>query len=83
VALSQKFIGIVVEYLGVNSDKVVHEASAKDNLGADSLDLVELIMALEEAYGIEIEDEETEYLKNIGELHALVERKAAAKGAPA
>jgi acyl carrier protein len=58
---------VVVEQLGVAEAEVTREASFVDDLGADSLDTVELVMALEEAFGIEIPDEDAEKIKTIGD----------------
>jgi acyl carrier protein len=58
---------IIVEQLGVSENEVVPEAKFIDDLGADSLDLVELVMALEEEYGIEISDEEAEGILTVGD----------------
>ena len=60
-----KVIDIIVEQLSVEKDKVVPGASFVDDLGADSLDLVELIMAMEEAFGIEIPDEVAEKITTV------------------
>lgn len=59
---------IVVEQIGVEEDKVTMEASFLDDLGADSLDIVELIMALEEEFDIEIADEEAEKMSSIQDV---------------
>lgn len=56
---------IVVEQLGVDEDQVTAEASFTDDLGADSLDTVELVMALEQEFGVEIPDEDAEKISNI------------------
>ena len=58
---------IVVENLEVEADKVTEAASFIDDLGADSLDLVELVMAFEEEFGVEIEDEDQENIRTVGD----------------
>jgi acyl carrier protein len=58
---------IIVEQLGVEEEKVTMEANFRDNLEADSLDLVELIMAFEEEFGGEISDEEAQQITTVGE----------------
>ena len=58
---------IVVEHLGVDAEKVTEQASFIDDLGADSLDLVELVMALEEEFDCEIPDEEAEKINTVGD----------------
>ncbi|MDY6856415.1 MAG: acyl carrier protein [Thermodesulfobacteriota bacterium] len=62
-----KIKGIISEQLGIDEEEVVNEASFVDDLGADSLDLVELIMALEEEFGQEISDEEAEKILTVQE----------------
>jgi acyl carrier protein len=59
---------IIVEQLGVNENEVTPEAKFVDDLGADSLDLVELVMALEEEYNIEISDEDAEKILTVGDV---------------
>jgi acyl carrier protein len=61
-------IEIIVEQLGVSEEEVTLEASFIDDLGADSLDLVELIMAMEEEFGIEISDEDAEKIKTVQDV---------------
>ena len=58
---------IIVEQLGVDASEVTESASFIDDLGADSLDTVELVMAFEEEFGIEIPDEEAEKLQSVGD----------------
>ena len=65
MSAEEKVIDIIVEQLSVEKDKVVPGASFVDDLGADSLDLVELIMAMEEAFGIEIPDEVAEKITSV------------------
>lgn len=65
MAIEEKIKKIVAEKLSVEQDEVVPEASFVDDLGADSLDLVELIMAMEEAFDIEISDDEAEKLQTV------------------
>ena len=67
---------IVVEHLCVEADKVTDGASFIDDLGADSLDLVELIMAMEEEFGFEIADEEAEKLRTVGDVINFIKARA-------
>jgi acyl carrier protein len=76
----QKVKDIIVEQLGVAPEKVTPEASFIDDLGADSLDTVELVMALEEAFEIEIPDEAAEKMERVGDaIKYLKEHLEAAK----
>ncbi len=65
MAIDQKMVDIIVEQLSVEKDKVVPNASFVDDLGADSLDLVELIMAMEEEFDIEIPDDDAEKIVTV------------------
>tara|TARA_X000000950_G_scaffold133001_1_gene165756 strand:+ start:30740 stop:31003 length:264 start_codon:yes stop_codon:yes gene_type:complete len=65
---------IVVENLEVEADKVTEAASFIDDLGADSLDLVELVMAFEEEFGIEIEDEVQENIRTVGDAVSEIKK---------
>lgn len=64
---------IVVEHLGVEADKVNQEASFIDDLGADSLDIVELVMAFEEEFGVEIPDDAAENITTVGDATKYIE----------
>jgi acyl carrier protein len=78
VAMAEKSIeervkDIIVEQLGVNPDQVTPEAKFIEDLGADSLDTVELVMALEEEFGSEIPDEQAEKLQSVGDVIKYIE----------
>lgn len=77
--ISQKVKSIIAEQLGVKVEEVTDSASFVDDLGADSLDTVELVMALEEEFSIEIPDEDAEKMTNVGEAVRYLEEKAANK----
>jgi len=64
---------LIVEQLGVSREEVVTSASFVDDLGADSLDIVELVMSMEEAFNIEIPDDDAEKIQTIGDAVAYVE----------
>jgi len=72
----EKVKKIVAENLGVEEDKVVENASFVEDLGADSLDTVELVMALEEEFGIEIPDEQAEKILKVGDAVKFIETHA-------
>jgi acyl carrier protein len=76
VSTAEKVKGIIVEQLGVEEDEVTLEASFTDDLGADSLDIVELVMAFEEEFGIEIPDEEAEKISNVREAVEYIDKAA-------
>ncbi|MDZ7860074.1 MAG: acyl carrier protein [Candidatus Krumholzibacteriota bacterium] len=67
MALEDRVKKVIEEQLSVNQDQIKEEASFIDDLGADSLDTVELVMALEEEFGMEIPDEEAEKITKVGE----------------
>jgi acyl carrier protein len=66
---------IIVNELGVEPSKVTAEASFVEDLGADSLDTVELVMAFEEEFGIEIPDEDAEQMQTVGDAISYLEKK--------
>ncbi len=66
MALEQRVSDIIVEQLGASKEEIVPEASFIDDLGADSLDIVELVMAMEEAFDVEIPDEDADKIQTIG-----------------
>ncbi len=69
---------IVVEHLGVDESKVTPEASFIEDLGADSLDIVELVMAFEEEFGVEIPDDQVENITTVGMACSYIEKNAEA-----
>lgn len=80
MGLEERVAEIIAEQLGVAKDEVVPEASFIDDLGADSLDIVELVMAMEEEFDIEIPDDDAEKIQTIGDAIAYVRERAAAAG---
>jgi acyl carrier protein len=76
-AIADKMIDIIVEQLSVDKEKVVPKASFVDDLGADSLDQVELIMAMEEEFDVEIPDEDAEKIKTVQDAITYVEQHQA------
>ena len=75
MSLEEKVIKLVMEQLDVTQEKCVLEASFIDDLGADSLDLVELIMEMEEVFGVEIADEELEKIRTIKDVVDFLRKK--------
>jgi len=73
MSVGDKVKSIIVEQLGVDADEVTPEASFTDDLGADSLDIVELVMAFEEEFGIEIPDEDAEKISRVKEAVSYIE----------
>ena len=76
MALEERVTDIIVEHLNVSRDEVVPEASFVDDLGADSLDIVELVMAMEEEFDIEIPDEDAEKIQKVKDAVAYIESHA-------
>ena len=75
--LEARVTDLIVEQLGVSKDEVVPNASFIDDLGADSLDIVELVMSMEEEFDIEIPDEDAEKIQTIGDSIAYLQEKVA------
>ncbi|MBF0569615.1 MAG: acyl carrier protein [Candidatus Omnitrophica bacterium] len=75
MAVAEKVKSIIAEQLGVKIEEVKPEASFIDDLGADSLDTVELIMALEEEFNVEIPDEDAEKMTKVGDAIKYIESK--------
>ena len=75
-SVEEKVKHIIVEQLGVDEEEVKSEASVVDDLGADSLDVVELVMALEEEFGLEISDEDAEKLRTVKQAIEYIESNA-------
>lgn len=72
----EKVKEVVVDQLTVEEDDVNEDAAFVDDLGADSLDIVELVMALEEQFGVSIPDEQAESIKTVGDAVAFIEANA-------
>ena len=77
-SLEQKVRGIVADQLGVDLGEVRADASILDDLGADSLDVVEMVMSLEEAFDIEVPDEDVEEMRTVSDIERYVTRTVAA-----
>jgi acyl carrier protein len=76
MAIEERVKEIIVEQLGVNEEEVIPEASFIDDLGADSLDIVELVMAMEEEFDMEIPDEDAEKIQTIQDAINYIKQKA-------
>ena len=76
MAVAERVKSIIVEQLGVDEDEVTLDASFTDDLGADSLDIVELVMAFEEEFGIEITEEEADNISNVREAVDYIQNNA-------
>ena len=79
MAVKDKIKSIIVEQLGVDEEEVTEDASFVDDLGADSLDTVELVMALEEEFGLEIPDEDAEKITRVKEAIEYIDTHSKAK----
>ncbi len=78
-SVEERVIDIVGENLGVNKEQVTRQTSFHEDLGADSLDIVELVMELEEEFDITIPDDQAEKIKTVGEAIDYIEREQAKK----
>ena len=78
--IEEKVKDIIVEQLGVNPEQVTPTASFIEDLGADSLDIVELVMAFEEEFSVEVPDEDAEKLQTVGDVMKYIEEKASKQG---
>ncbi|MBN9064711.1 MAG: acyl carrier protein [Rhizobiales bacterium 65-9] len=76
--IAERVKKIVVEHLGVDAEKVTEKANFIDDLGADSLDTVELVMAFEEEFGVEIPDDAAEKIATVGDAISFLSSKATA-----
>ena len=76
MSVEEKVKNIIVEQLGVSADEVVPSASFVDDLGADSLDLVELVMVLEEEFGYEIPDEDAEKIQTVQDAISYIDSQS-------
>ena len=75
-SIEEKVKDIIVEQLGVNPEQVTPTASFIEDLGADSLDTVELVMAVEEEFGVEVPDEDAEKLQTVGDVVKYIEERS-------
>ena len=75
-SIEEKVKDIIVEQLGVNPEQVTSAASFIEDLGADSLDTVELVMAFEEEFGVEVPDEDAEKLQTVGDVVKYIEERS-------
>ena len=73
MSVADKVKGIIAEQLGVDAEEVTPDASFTDDLGADSLDIVELVMAFEDEFGIEIPDEDSEKIAKVKDVVSYIE----------
>src|SRR5205807_4924611 len=78
-SIEEKAKDIIVEQLGVNPEQVTPQASFIEDLGADSLDIVELVMAFEEEFSVEVPDEDAEKLQTVGDVIKYIQERAKPK----
>ncbi|TVQ99945.1 MAG: acyl carrier protein [Desulfovibrionales bacterium] len=77
MSMEEKVKKIIVDQLGVSADQVTPDAAFVDDLGADSLDLTELIMAMEEEFGVEIDDEDAQKMTKVKDALTYIQSKVA------
>ena len=78
MAVEERVSRLIVDQLGVSVEEIKPEVSFLDDLGADSLDIVELVMAMEEEFDIEIPDDDAEKIQKIGDAFAYIKEKVGA-----
>ena len=76
-AVEQKVVDIICDYLNLEADQVSLKSDLSNDLGADSLETVELTMALEQEFGVEIDDKEAEGIKSVGDIVEIIKKKVA------
>lgn len=75
MSAEKKIIQIIAEQLGINADEVIPDAALIEDMGADSLDIVELVMAMEEEFGMEIPDEDAEKIVTVQDIIDYVKKR--------
>ncbi|MDX1386685.1 MAG: acyl carrier protein [bacterium] len=75
MSAEKKIIQIIAEQLGINGDEVISDAALIEDMGADSLDIVELVMAMEEEFGMEIPDEDAEKIVTVQDIIDYVKKR--------
>ncbi|MEO8379763.1 MAG: acyl carrier protein [Acidobacteriota bacterium] len=83
MSVQDRVKAIIVEQLGVDAEEVAPDASFVEDLGADSLDTVELIMAFEEEFGVEISDDDAEKIRRVRDAIEYIDKRAGNAGKPA
>src|SRR5439155_26997612 len=78
-SIEEKVKDIIVEQLGVNTEQVTPQASFIEDLGADSLDIMELVMAFEEEFSVEVPDDDAEKLQTVGDVIKYIQERAKPK----
>ncbi len=78
MAIEERIRQLIVDQLGVSAEEIRPEVSFLDDLGADSLDIVELVMAMEEEFDVEIPDDDAEKIQTIGDAFAYIKEKVGA-----